>query len=138
MKLNRNLMLLICSVMMSLNAFSQNATDSTKIQLTKPIARLVIKDLIQFDGLSDEMQAMQTILTETNNKLLTQGQLVTNLNTQIANYQSILEKKDKQISTASELSDQLQKELKRQARQKKLYQVGSIVGAVAVGLLIVQ
>ena len=124
--------------MMSLNAFSQNATDSTKIQLTKPIARLVIKDLIQFDGLSDEMQAMQTILTETNNKLLTQGQLVTNLNTQIANYQSILEKKDKQISTASELSDQLQKELKRQARQKKLYQVGSIVGAVAVGLLIVQ
>ena len=123
---------------MSLNAFSQNATDSTKIQLTKPIARLVIKDLIQFDGLSDEMQAMQTILTETNNKLLTQGQLVTNLNTQIANYQSILEKKDKQISTASELSDQLQKELKRQARQKKLYQVGSIVGAVAVGLLIVQ
>ena len=131
-------MLLICSVMMSLNAFSQNATDSTKIQLTKPIARLVIKDLIQFDGLSDEMQAMQTILTETNNKLLTQGQLVTNLNTQIANYQSILEKKDKQISTASELSDQLQKELKRQARQKKLYQVGSIVGAVAVGLLIVQ
>jgi len=124
--------------MMSLNAFSQNATDSTKIQLTKPIAKLVIKDLIQFDGLSDEMQAMQTILTETNNKLLTQGQLVTNLSTQIANYQSIIDKKDKQISTASELSDQLQKELKRQARQKKLYQVGSIVGAVAVGLLIVQ
>ena len=40
--------------MMSLNAFSQNVTDSTKIQLTKPIAKLVIKDLIQFDGLSTE------------------------------------------------------------------------------------
>ena len=32
-------------------------------------AKLVIKDLIQFDGLSKEMQTMQTILTETNNKL---------------------------------------------------------------------
>ena len=58
--------------MMSWNAFSQNDIDSTKIQLTKPIAKLVIKDLIQFDGLSVEMQTMQSILTETNNKLLTQ------------------------------------------------------------------
>ena len=55
--------------MMSWNSFSQNVIDSTQIQLTKPIARLVIKDLIQFDGLSNEMQVMQTILTETNHEV---------------------------------------------------------------------
>ena len=89
---------------MSWNSFSQNVIDSTQIQLTKPIARLVIKDLIQFDGLSNEMQVMQTILTETNNKLLTQGELVANLKTQVENYQSIIDKKDQQFNTQEQLS----------------------------------
>ena len=124
--------------MMSWNSFSQNVTDSTQIQLTKPIARLVIKDLIQFDGLSQEMQTMQTILTETNDKLLTQGTLVANLKTQVENYQSIIEKKDSQMEKADELSKELQKELKRQARAKKLYQIGSTVGVIATALLIIQ
>ena len=118
--------------------FSQNVTDSTQIQLTKPIARLVIKDLIQFDGLSKEMQTMQTILTETNSKLVTQGTLVANLKTQVTNYQSIIEEKDAQMIEASKLSKELQKELKKQARAKKLYQVGSTVGVVALALLLVQ
>ena len=123
---------------MSWNSFSQSVTDSTQIQLTKPIARLVIKDLIQFDGLSEEMQTMQTILTETNNKLLTQGTLVANLKTQVENYQKIISKQETQLDTSEELSDQLQKELKKQARTQTLYKVGSIVGAAALGLLIVQ
>ena len=77
--------------MMSWSSFSQSVTDSTQIQLTKPVAKLVIKDLIQFDGLSQEMQTMQTILTETNNKLIVQGELVSNLKTQVSNYQTILD-----------------------------------------------
>ena len=123
---------------MSWSSFSQNVTDSTKIQLTRPVAKLVIKDLIQFDGLSKEMQTMQTILTETNDKLLTQGTLVANLKTQVENYQSIIEKKDSQMVKASELSKELQKELKKQARAKKLYQIGSTVGVIATALLIIQ
>ena len=118
--------------------FSQNATQEKQIQLTKPIARLVIKDLIQFDGLSKEMQTMQTILTETNSKLVTQGQLVANLKVQVANYQNIIDNKDNQMIQAKELQANLTKELKKQARTKKLYQIGSTVGAVALGLLIIQ
>ena len=123
--------------MMSWNSFSQNVTDN-QIQLTKPVAKLVIKDLIQFDGLSKEMQTMQTILTETNNKLIVQSELVSNLKTQVSNYQVILDKKNLQLDTSDELSTQLQKELKKQARTQKLYKVGSIVGAAALGLLLVK
>jgi len=122
---------------MSWSSFSQNVTDS-QIQLTKPVARLVIKDLIQFDGLSKEVETMQIILTETNNKLITQGELVTNLKTQVKNYQSIIENKDAQMVKATELSGKLQKELKKQARTKKLYQIGSTVGVVATALLVVK
>jgi hypothetical protein len=136
-KHKNSLMLLIFLVMMSWSSFSQDVTGN-QIQLTKPVAKLVIKDLIQFDGLSKEMQTMQTILTETNNKLLTQGTLVANLKTQVENYQTIIDKKDSQMVKASELSKDLQKELKKQARQKKLYKIGSTVGAVALALLLVK
>ena len=123
---------------MSLNAFSQNVTDSTKIQLTKPIAKLVIKDLIQFDGLSVEMQTMQTILTETNNKLMTQNQLVTNLQLQNNNLESVITGLNKKFDVQSNLSRNLEIALKRQKRQATIYKIGAGIGAAATLLLLVQ
>lgn len=123
---------------MSLKGFSQSDTNSSTIQLTKPIARFVIKDLVQFDGLSKEMQTMQSILTETNNKLLTQSELVSNLKTQVLNYQSIVISKDEQVNTAMAATESLQKALKKERRAKKLYQVGSAIGGGAILLLLVQ
>ena len=122
--------------MMSWNSFSQSVTDSTQIQLTKPVAKLVIKDLIQFDGLSQEMETMQVILTETNNKLNTQGELVANLKTQVLNYQSIIEKKDQQFSTQEELSKRLQQDLKKQKIRTKLMGGAGITIAIAAAVLI--
>ena len=120
---------------MSWNSFSQNVTDN-QIQLTKPIARLVIKDLIQFDGLSNEMQVMQTILTETNNKLLTQGELVSNLETQVENYQSIIDKKNQQFDTQEQLSKKLQIQLKKSKLRTKLMGGAGLLVAVGVAVLI--
>ena len=121
---------------MSWNSFSQNVTDSTQIQLTKPVAKLVIKDLIQFDGLSQEMETMQIILTETNDKLNTQGELVANLKTQVLNYQSIIEEKDQQFSTQQELSKRLQQDLKKQKIRTKLMGGAGIAIAIAAAVLI--
>ena len=124
--------------MMSLNAFSQIVTDSTKIQLTKPIAKLVIKDLIQFDGLSVEVQTMQTILTETNNKLITQNELVTNLQLQNNNLESVIRELNKKYETQANLTKDFELALKRQKRQSTIYKIGTTVGAAAVLLLLVQ
>lgn len=124
--------------MMSFNSFSQTATDSIKIQLTKPIAKLVIKDLIQFDGLSTEMLTMQSILTETNNKLLTQNQLVVNLELQNNNLQSIILGLNKKYDVQTNLSKDLELALKRQKRQSTIYKIGAGIGAAATLLLLVQ
>jgi len=122
--------------MMSWNSFSQSVTDSTQIQLTKPIAKLVIKDLIQFDGLSKEMETMQLILTETNNKLNTQGELVANLKTQVLNYQKIIDQKDQQFATQAELSKRLQRDLKKQQLKTKLMGGAGLVAAVGAFVLL--
>ena len=133
-----SLMLLIILAMTSWSSFSQTVTDTTRIVLTKPIAKLVIKDLIKFDGLEQSTKTLKALLTETNGKLNTSLQLNKNLNLQVKNYQTILNDKDKQLQTSDFLSKDLQAELKKQARTQKLYKIGSTVGAVALALLLIK
>ena len=123
---------------MSWKGFSQSDTIPKPIVLTKPIARLVIKDLVTGDAAERQLQAMQQILKVTNDKLLTQSDLVLNLKTQNLNFQKIIEQKDMQFKTQEQLSKDLQKALKKERRTKKLYQIGSIIGAVAVISKLVQ
>jgi hypothetical protein len=123
---------------MSLKSFSQIATDTTSIQLTKPVAKLVIKDLMKGDGMAVELQTIQEILSSTNQKLATQTELVTNLNLQITNLESILSTKDEQINTSQELSKELEEALRKEKRLGRLYKLGSTVGIAAVALLLVQ
>ena len=115
-----------------MKAFSQTDTNSTTIQLTKPIAQLVVKDLIRLDGLSSELNTTKSLLEETNSKLLTQDKLVRNLNTQVSNYITIIDKKDSQIKTQAELTADLQRELKKIHIQKKIFQYGTVIAGTAV------
>ena len=124
--------------MTSWSSFSQTVTDTTRIVLTKPIAKLVIKDLIKFDGLEQSTKSLKQLLAETNGKLNTSLALNKNLNLQVKNYQTIINDKDKQLQTSDFLSKDLQAELKKQARTQKLYKIGSTVGAVALALLLVK
>tara|TARA_R110000850_G_scaffold85139_5_gene183014 strand:+ start:1452 stop:1847 length:396 start_codon:yes stop_codon:yes gene_type:complete len=131
-------MLLILSVMMSWNSFSQTVTDTTRIVLTKPIAKLVVKDLISFDGLEKTNKTLNQLIVETNNRLDKSLKLNTNLSQQVKNYKIIIGDKDVQIQTSDILSKELQKELKKEARAKKLYQIGSGIGVFATLLLLAQ
>ncbi len=124
-----------------MSSFSQTDTekDSTKtIQLSNPIAKLVVKDLIQGDARSKELDAMVKLISVTNDKLITQSDLVTNLKFQTSTLNTIILQKDNQLKTASEMSEELQSALKKANRQKKLYQIGSAIGGGAVLLLLIQ
>ena len=81
---------------------------------------------------------MQFLLTETNNKLLIQNDLVTNLQLQINNYDSTIITMQEQFNTQARLSEDLEIALKRSKRQAKLYKIGSYIGLAAVGILIVK
>jgi len=84
------------------------------------------------------MQSMQTILSETNQKLIIQGELVSNLRTQVLNTQSMLEKKDNQLNAQKNATISLQKSLKKERRKTKLYKIISTIGGAAILLLLVQ
>ena len=63
---------------------------------------------------------MQIILSETNQKLIIQGELVSNLRTQVLNTQSMLEKKDNQLNAQKNATISLQKSLKKQRRHPEV------------------
>ena len=123
---------------MSYNSFSQTVTDSTKIVLTKPIAKLVIKDIVIGDQLKVKLKTIEELLGETNLKLNTQSILVTNLNGQISNYKNIITDLSSKSSIQNDLSKDLENALKASKRRTFLYKVGSVVGGVATLILLVQ
>ena len=82
------------------------------------------------------MQTMQSILTETNNKLLTQTDLVTNLRQQINNFQGIINQQANQVALSKELTARLEADLKKQKFKNKLTAGVGIVGIVAAVLLV--
>lgn len=75
---------------------------------------------------------MQKILTATNNKLLAQSDLVVNLQVQTSTLQTIIDQKNKQIEAYDRAKSDLEKALRRERRTKKLYKIGSTIGAAAI------
>ena len=137
-KLKKNLWLLILLVLLSFKSFSQNDTINQKIVLTKPVAKLVVKDLITGDQRAEELSAVNTLLKETEFKLNTQSTLVINLQTQIKNYDQIVSELDGKFELQQKLSEDLELALKKQRRQTTIYKIGAGVGAVATVLLLIQ
>ena len=73
------LIVLIFLMMMSLKGFSQNAIDTTSIQLKKPIARLVIKDLIKGDGANEELALNKQKIRLLENKISLKDSVIVSL-----------------------------------------------------------
>ena len=132
----RKLIMLILLGMMSLNSFSQNVIDSTSIQLKKPIARLVIKDLITGDSFKQELSLINTKYYLLENKIILKDSVINNLNFQIYNFNSILDTKGSQLILSQQLNEKLKLEVKKQKFKNKLTAGAGVVAVLAAVLLV--
>ena len=130
----KKLIPLIALMMMSLQGFSQNVTDSTSIQLKKPIVRLVIKDLIIGDGNKNELLIISKKIGLLEKKVVIKDSVINKLNERVVNFESMLNTKSNQIALSKELSLKLQTDLKKQKVKTKLMSGAGIL--VAVGILV--
>ena len=130
----KKLIPLIALMMMSLQGFSQNVTDSTSIQLKKPIVRLVIKDLIKGDGNKNELLIVNKKIGLLEKKVVIKDSVINKLNERVINFESMLNTKSNQIALSQELSLKLQTDLKKQKVKTKLMSGAGIL--VAVGILV--
>ena len=132
----KKLIPLILLMMMSLQGFSQSVIDTTKIQLKKPIVRLVIKDLIIGDGAKTEIKLLSNKLNLLENKIVIKDSVINNLNSQINNFNSILFTSKEQFGLAEDLNGKLKLSQKKQRLKTKLTGGVGIVAIVGVILLL--
>ena len=129
----KKLLALIVLLLVSFKSFSQN---DTIVSLKQPVAKLVIKDLVSYDGLKIELVAIQELLKLEQKKVVLKDSVITTLNGKVLNLETILLKKDEQFGLEREKSLQLEKELKSQRRKTFLYKVGTYIGAGALLVLL--
>ena len=132
----KKLKLLIILMMMSFISFSQNDTSTRSIQLEKPIVKLVIKDLITGDEAKSTLSITNDKINLLEQKIFLKDRIILNLNNQVSNFNSILAQKNNQLNISRELSERLEKDLKRAKIKNKLTLGAGIAGAVAVLLLV--
>ena len=136
MKLAQRWMLSIILMTMSLNSFSQTVTDSTSIQLKKPIAKLVIKDLIKSDGAKKELVLYSDKIKLFKEKIILKDSIIFNLNDKVNNFNSILTTKSDQLSLSQELSKKLEQDLKKQKFKNKLTTGAGILAVIVTAILV--
>ena len=128
----KKLALLILLTMMSLKGFSQTAIDTTAIQLKKPIARLVIKDLIIGDGVKQELLFTQQKISLLETKISLKDSVIFTLESKNKNFSLMLDAKDEQLTISKDLNLKLKSDLKRSRLQTKLVGTLGVVSAVAI------
>ena len=116
-------------ISVSFKSFSQ--TD-TKVLLTEPVARLVVKDLVTFDGLKLQYDLTLKRVQTLEEKTLTLQEVINNLQLQLDNRSNVIEQKNAQIENYESISEDLKKALKRERATKKFYKIGSMIGASAI------
>jgi hypothetical protein len=122
-----------------LNCFSQIDTskisDTTKVVLSKEVAKQVVKDLIKLDGCVEELKLTQIKVAKLEERESQKDTIINLLKEKDKNNMFIIEQKDKQLKISEDLSNSLQKEIKSQKRQTFFYKLGTFAGVVATATL---
>ena len=131
----KKLIMCLSLLFLSLKSFSQN---DTLVRLPAPLAKLVITDLLEGDVAKLQLLEYKELVRKLEEKSIIQNNVNTNLEKQIINLNSIIENQTSQSVLRDKAIGNLEDELRKQSRQKKLYKVGTSIGAAAVLLLLIQ
>jgi hypothetical protein len=127
-----------------LSSFSQTDTtkpttssDTTKVRLKVPVAKLVIKDILKGDGCEVELKLTQEKLLKTEEREKEKDSHIVLLEEKDKNNNFMLGKKDEQLKVSEDLTKSLHKELKGQRTKTFLWKVGTFAGILASTYLII-
>jgi hypothetical protein len=127
-----------------LSSFSQTDTtkpttssDTTKVRLKVPVAKLVIKDIIKGDGCQLELKETQVKVIKLETREKEKDSHIVFLEEKDKNNNFMLGKKDEQLKVSEELTNSLHKELKGQRTKTFLWKVGTFAGILASTYLII-
>ena len=96
----------------------------------------MVKDLITGDEAKEELVLSVKKFQLLEQKIVLKDSIITNLNDQIVNFNSMISTKQDQLNLSQELSKKLQKDLKKQKLKTKLAGGAGVLAVVAVAVLL--
>lgn len=111
--------------------FSQ--TDTTKVILPTPTARLVIKDLIQGDAHKAELLLIYDRSRLYEVKIQAQDSLIATQSTKLVNMENLVNIKNKQIQVNEDVILKLKKDLER---SNKRHKISNILTGIGIGTVL--
>jgi predicted naringenin-chalcone synthase len=119
-----------------LSSFSQ--TDTTKVQIKTPVAKLVIKDILKGDGCAEELKLTQEKVIKLEARETQKDTIISLLEQKDKNNQYIIATQKSQLELSQELSNKLHKELKGQRTKTFLWKVGTFAGILTTSYLLIK
>ena len=119
-----------------MSSFSQ--TDTTKVQIKVPVAKLVIKDILKGDGCIEELKLTQDKVIKLEARETQKDTIISLLESKDKNNQFIINTQKDQLQLSKELSEQLHKELKGQRTKTFLWKVGTFAGILITSYLLIK
>jgi hypothetical protein len=132
----KKLIVLTLLLLTSLSSFSQ--TDTTKVQIKVPVAKLVIKDILKGDGCAEELKLTQEKVIKLEARETQKDTIISLLESKDKNNQFIITTQKDQLQLSKELSEQLHKELKGQRTKTFLWKVGTFAGILTTSYLLIK
>ena len=122
--------------MLSLSSFSQ--VDTTKVFIPTKVARLIVQDLIRYDGCKQELKLTQDKVFKLEGIEIQKDTIIKLLQEKDENNKYIIHQHELQIGQYEHLTDDLQKEIRRSRTKTFLYKVGTFVGIATSGYLFIK
>jgi hypothetical protein len=109
-----------------LSSFSQ--VDTTKVCIPTKTARLIVQDLIRYDGCKQELKLTQEKVIKLEEREVQKDTIIKLLMYKDETNKYIIHQNELQIGQYEHMTDDLQKELRRSRTKTFLYKVGTFVG----------
>ena len=130
--------LLMIILFTTLTCFSQTGMKDTIVPLKIPVAKLVIKDLLQGDGNKQELKEAYKVIDLQKGEIGLYKQKDSLKDQKISNLDLIITKKDQQFDLERQKSESLLGELKNEKKKTFLYKLGTYAAAIVSVLYLVK
>jgi hypothetical protein len=112
-------------------------SDTTRVKLKPPTARLAIKDIIKGEGCADELKLTQDKVIKLEERETQKDIIVSLLESKDKNNQFIISQQELQINEFRNMTNDLKKEIKQTKVKTFLYKAGTFLGVLATSYLLI-
>jgi hypothetical protein len=132
----KKLIMLVSFLMLSLSSFSQ--VDTTKVFIPTKVARLIVQDLIRYDGCKQELNLTQDKVFKLEGREAQKDTIIKLLQEKDETNKYIIHQHELQIGQYEHMTHDLQTEIRRSRAKTFLYKIGTFVGIATSGYLLMK